>query len=574
MQHRPPALVPLALAGALLVSGCVVADSPTAASDALPRAALLIPGGGTLLSAEALPINRIRAVATRPADGAVLDDAVFDVDPAATEWEIEVAVPPSAGLAIWVTVELIHLAADGSETVEFSGRILVSLGDGEPMVPELTLARGPLANLLVTSIVISSPPGSLTIGATAALAAAVVANGGATPIVYWEGLDASVLTVDDDGVVTAVGAGPGRVVATAGTHSDTATIVVQLPDSDPPVLLSQSPAPGDANVFLGANVVAEFDEDIEPTSVTGSSFTLLDSLGAGVPATLSVSGATVTLAPSTPLDSLHRYTAVLGGSVADLAGNPIGDPVTWSFTTGVGAVLLGSFNANLGTVVSIAFDGASRTLYLHPDFDPTIYEYSTAGVATGDTILRPGVSSNDIDLDMADVATSLAGTPVPANSMLVHNGEVAPGMLYALNIQDGSVIDSIPMPVGGNPVGGAYHPGRGTFFSLAWNTDIITEVDLDTGLEIASFTALPAGAPAFDVFYGDIDVDPVSGDLLIVSSAQNVVRTLRPDGTFVSDVDVSHLGVTGMSGIAWDPQTETAWISSTTGFVFQVGRVH
>lgn len=574
MQRRPPALVQLALAGAFLVSGCVVADSPTATNDALPRAAVLIPGGGLLASAEALPINRIRAVATRTTDGAVLDEAVVGVNPTASEWEIEVAVPPSAGPEIWVTVQLIHVADDGSETVEFSGRILVSLGGGEPTVPELTLVRGPLANLLVTSIVISSPPGPLTIGGTASLTAAVVTDGQAPPIVYWEGLDASVLTVDDDGVVTAVGVGSGRVVATAGTHSDTASIVVQPPDSDPPVLLTRSPAPGDTNVFLGVQVVAEFDEDIEPTSVTASSFTLLDSLGAGVPAALSVSGATVTLAPSAPLDSLHRYTAMLGGSITDLAGNPLGDPVTWNFTTGVGAVLLGSFDANLGTLVSIAFDAASRTLYLHPDFDPTIYEYTTAGVATGDTILRPGVSSNDIDLDMADVAMSLAGTPVPANSMLAHNGEVAPGMLYALNTQDGSVIDSIPMPVGGNPVGGAYHPGRGTFFSLAWNTDIITEVDLDTGLEIASFTALPAGAPTFDVFYGDIEVDPVSGDLLIVSSSQNVVRTLRPDGTFVSDVDVSNLGITGMSGIAWDPQTETAWISSTTGFVFQVGRVH
>ena len=71
MQHRPPTLVPLALAGALLVAGCVVADSPTAASDALQRAAVLIPGGGLLVSAQALPINRIRAVAIRPEDGAV-----------------------------------------------------------------------------------------------------------------------------------------------------------------------------------------------------------------------------------------------------------------------------------------------------------------------------------------------------------------------------------------------------------------------------------------------------------------------------------------------------------------------
>ncbi len=574
MQRRPPTPVLPALAGLVLLAGCVVSDSPTAAGEARPVAAVVIPAGGLVLSAEAQPINRIRAVTTRLSDGALLDEATFEVDPAATEWEIELSVPSAADGQMWVTIQLIHVAADGSETVEFSGRILVSLDEGEPVVPDLVLGRGPLANLLVTSVAIASPPSDLEVGESAVLDVTVTTDGLVPPTVYWDDLDEAVLTVNDDGAVSAVAPGSARVVATAGLLSDTATIVVRPLDSDPPTVLALTPAPGATDVRLSTTVVVDFDEEIEPSSVTTATFTLLDSLGVEVAGSVSVAGASATFTPTAALDSLHTYTAQVAATVTDLAGNPLGDPVTWSFTTGVGAVLLGSFDATLGLLVSIAFDARSQTLLLHPDFDPNIFEYTTAGTATGLTFLRPGPSSNDIDLDMADGPASIAGTPVPANSLFVHNGELNPGMLFAVDVVDGSVIDSIAMPVSGNPVGGAYHPGRGTFFSLDWNTDIITEVDLDTGAELASFTARAAGAPAFDVFFGDLEVDPVSGNLLIVSSIQNIVRTLRPDGTFVRDVDVGGLGVTGMSGIAWDALTETAWISSTTGFVFHLGRVH
>ena len=64
-----------------------------------------------------------------------------------------------------------------------------------------------------------------------------------------------------------------------------------------------------------------------------------------------------------------------------------------------------------------------------------------------------------------------------------------------------------------------------------------------------------------------------TGELVIVSSAQNTIRILSSSGGFIRDIDVGGIGITGMSGIAWDGSTGTAWITSTHGGVYQVSGI-
>jgi hypothetical protein len=158
---------------------------------------------------------------------------------------------------------------------------------------------------------------------------------------------------------------------------------------------------------------------------------------------------------------------------------------------------------------------------------------------------------------------------VPANALFVFNGEVAPGMLIAIDKNDGTVFGSVALP-GGIVVGGAYHPTRGTAFVVEFQSDVITEIELDTGTPLGAFPVAPVGSPAFDVYYGDIMVEPRSGNLFIVSSNETRLRVLTPTGAWVRDYDIAALGVVSPSGIAWDPQTSTAWIATTGGTVRRV----
>ena len=90
-----------------------------------------------------------------------------------------------------------------------------------------------------------------------------------------------------------------------------------------------------------------------------------------------------------------------------------------------------------------------------------------------------------------------------------------------------------------------------------------------TGDTLSSFPVAPAGSPGFTVFY-DIDVVGASGNILVVSSYQPVLRLMSPTGAWIQDIDLTPLGVAGMSGIAWDDATGTAWISSTNGSVYHL----
>ena len=103
-------------------------------------------------------------------------------------------------------------------------------------------------------------------------------------------------------------------------------------DSQPPTIIGQSPQPGKNSQAVNSDVTATFSEPIQPSSVA---LVLRDSANAVVPASLSYNAAThtVTLHPVADLIASRTYTATVSGAI-DLAGNPMGAPVAWSFSTG------------------------------------------------------------------------------------------------------------------------------------------------------------------------------------------------------------------------------------------------
>ena len=147
-------------------------------------------------------------------------------------------------------------------------------------------------------------------------------------------------------------------------------------DTTPPTVATVTPQAQAAGVALTSNIEATFSEAMDPTTISGSTFTLTKQ-GATTPvaAALSYDSATkkATLDPSTNLQTGATYTAtVKGGSggVKDLAGNPLAQNKTWSFTTSAqatqtanltGAADAGlselSLNANNGSAITLKVDG-------------------------------------------------------------------------------------------------------------------------------------------------------------------------------------------------------------------------
>lgn len=235
----PPALI---LISAVLVGSCTDGPSPTdVAGDRASAVVSMSPELQPGLPLEgALPVNRIRAVATTVGTGEEVGRTDVNVSATTSAWTLEVAVALSGqiSLQVYLTLELIH-AEGGLERVQWStrlGPITVFPGVTSP-VPNVSLIRGPLANLSVTGVSIQGAPENLRMGEAVEVAAEVTTREpGSQPRVFWASLDPEVAAVvptgDDPGnpsdpvLVQALSTGTARIVAVAGTVADTVTLPV------------------------------------------------------------------------------------------------------------------------------------------------------------------------------------------------------------------------------------------------------------------------------------------------------------------------------------------------------------
>jgi hypothetical protein len=111
-------------------------------------------------------------------------------------------------------------------------------------------------------------------------------------------------------------------------------------DTAPPQVSTTTPVQGATNVGLDGKVQATFNEDIDPATVTTSTFRVTRPSGSSVPATVAYDAATktATLTLSEALAFGTTYTGRLSGGtsgarIRDLAGNPLASSKTWTFST-------------------------------------------------------------------------------------------------------------------------------------------------------------------------------------------------------------------------------------------------
>jgi Ca2+-binding RTX toxin-like protein len=231
---------------------------------------------------------------------------------------------------------------------------------------------------------------------------------------------------------------------------------------------------------------------------------------------------------------------------------------------------LGFFNPGLGPLVGTAFDPATDSVWVYGDFDADLRRYSRTGTFLS-SIPRPGEAANDADLTVAPVAFTLGTTPVPAGTLVFINGETGTAEIYAVDKDTGAVLATLSTAFGVNHViGGSYHPGRGTFFLATDGLDAmpntIAEIDPVTGAVLNTFGT---GSADYTIDFGDLEVDPTTGHLMLVSSSELRLRILTPTGAFVEDLALPP-DVFLFSGFALDVARGEAWASTGTGGVFRL----
>ncbi len=116
-------------------------------------------------------------------------------------------------------------------------------------------------------------------------------------------------------------------------------------DTTPPQVTATSPEDGEILNATDANILVEFDEAIDPGSVTASSFvvTELDEDGSTigtVEGVINPVGNSIEFDPTEDFNGQSYYTVTVTTAVTDLAGNSLENPTTFTFRTGGLVVLL------------------------------------------------------------------------------------------------------------------------------------------------------------------------------------------------------------------------------------------
>lgn len=124
----------------------------------------------------------------------------------------------------------------------------------------------------------------------------------------------------------------GAVIRVDSVSTTEARVTVRF-DSTAPQVNTIAPADGSTSVLSSGDVSVSFTEPMDEAA-TQAAFSLVRSTdGAAVSGTLSWSGTTLTLNPSTDLAPATSYTARIATGARDVAGNAIAAEKVWRFTT-------------------------------------------------------------------------------------------------------------------------------------------------------------------------------------------------------------------------------------------------
>ncbi|WP_455220865.1 Ig-like domain-containing protein [Kaarinaea lacus] len=119
----------------------------------------------------------------------------------------------------------------------------------------------------------------------------------------------------------------------AGNHLEsdyTWSFTTAVPDTTPPTVTSTTPANNEIGVAIDGSLTVAFSEDMDIASISGDTFLLEDSNANQVIGIVSNGN---TFRPYANLALNETYTATITTGATDLAGNPLAQPYSWSFTT-------------------------------------------------------------------------------------------------------------------------------------------------------------------------------------------------------------------------------------------------
>lgn len=150
----------------------------------------------------------------------------------------------------------------------------------------------------------------------------------------------------------------------SGNHATASSTTFTTADTVAPTVVSISPTAGATDVSQSTTINVTFSEPVVPNG----GITLSIDGGASVPATVSVTGNTVTLTPTATLADTTTYRVDISTAVTDTSGNALVAPATSTFQTPVWTSTTLSFTGTTTATTTLVWTGGAGTVqWVYPD---------------------------------------------------------------------------------------------------------------------------------------------------------------------------------------------------------------
>ena len=197
----------------------------------------------------------------------------------------------------------------------------------------------------------------------------------------------------------------------------------------------------------------------------------------------------------------------------------------------------------------------------------SIYGLVYPGLGDGIVYDHENAASNpdpELGTQVLPVETFIGERPVPAGSLLVFDGRGASEQLVALDAF-GSKLADLDLGTRYALVGGVLEPVTGLVYLLTRSNEVVV-IDPATGQAIHRWAA-PFDVSVNAITTGDITLNPVTGNLLLGSSAEKVLYEVTTDGALVRSLDVSQRGLgSDLAGMTFDGQNRLV-VSTASQFL-------
>ncbi len=193
-----------------------------------------------------------------------------------------------------------------------------------------------------------------------------------------------------------------------------------------PTVTSTNPGNQATGIALNASITANFSTEMDPTSITASSFTLKNDTTA-IAGVVSYQNGVATFNPSVDLLPATTYTGTISVQAKNTNGIPLANAYTWTFNTGAAPTIISTDPADKVSNVSV---NKEINVLFSQNMDPTTISGSTFTLKQGNTSVAGTVVLN---------GTTATFTPTNALSPgLVYTGTITTGAKNGLGISIGS----------------------------------------------------------------------------------------------------------------------------------------